>query len=164
MRPELRSAFRARQASAAITALGVLAALLTVLAPTAQAVATLPQGFADETVWSGLTNPVNIEFAPDGTVFVAEKGGEIKVFDSASDATPSAFGTGLSRPCTTSGTAGCLAWRSTRSSRPGRMSMSCTPMTMFSGPAPRHRAGVMAAPTRLAPPTRAASSVAGCPG
>jgi glucose/arabinose dehydrogenase len=95
MRPELRSAFRARQAIAATTALGVLAALLTVLAPTAQAVGTLPQGFADETVWSGLTNPVNIEFAPDGTVFVAEKGGEIKVFDSASDTTPSAFGTGL---------------------------------------------------------------------
>ena len=63
MRPELRSAFRARQAIAATTALGVLAALLTVLAPTAQAAATLPQGFADETVWSGLTNPVNIEFA-----------------------------------------------------------------------------------------------------
>jgi glucose/arabinose dehydrogenase len=95
MRPELRSAFRARQAIAATTALGVLAALLTVLAPTAQAVGTLPQGFADETVWNGLTNPVNIEFAPDGTVFVAEKGGEIKVFDSASDTTPSAFGTGL---------------------------------------------------------------------
>jgi hypothetical protein len=38
---------------------------------------------------------VNIEFAPDGTVFVAKKGGEIKVFDSASDTTPSAFGTGL---------------------------------------------------------------------
>ena len=95
MRSEPRGASRARQASAAITALGVLAALLTVLAPTAQAAASLPQGFADETVWSGLTNPVNIEFAPDGTVFVAEKGGEIKVFDSISDTTPSAFGTGL---------------------------------------------------------------------
>jgi glucose/arabinose dehydrogenase len=95
MRPEPRSALRVRQASAAITALGVLAALLTVLAPTAQAATTLPQGFADETVWSGLTNPVNVEFAPDGTAFVAEKGGEIQVFDSASDTTPSAFGTGL---------------------------------------------------------------------
>jgi Glucose / Sorbosone dehydrogenase len=37
---------------------------------------------------------VNIEFAADGAVFVAEKGGEIKVFDSVSDTTPSAFGTG----------------------------------------------------------------------
>ena len=55
MRSELRGALRARQASAAITALGVLAALLTVLAPTAQAAASLPQGFTDETVWSGLT-------------------------------------------------------------------------------------------------------------
>jgi hypothetical protein len=43
MRSGLRSPFRARQASAAITALGVVAALLTVLAPTAQAAATLPQ-------------------------------------------------------------------------------------------------------------------------
>ena len=37
---------------------------------------------------------MNIEFAADGAVFVAEKGGEIKVFDSVSDTTPSAFGTG----------------------------------------------------------------------
>jgi glucose/arabinose dehydrogenase len=73
----------------------LLAAILALSSTTCSEAATLLQGFADETVWSGLTNPVNIEFAPDGTVFVAEKGGEIKVFDSASDTTPSAFGTGL---------------------------------------------------------------------
>jgi glucose/arabinose dehydrogenase len=79
---------------AVITLAGLLAAVL-VLSTTPAEAATLPEGFADETVWSGLTNPVNIEFAPDGTVFVAEKGGEIKVFDSISDTSPSAFGTGL---------------------------------------------------------------------
>ena len=53
---------------------GLLAAILALSTPPAEA-ATLPQGFTDETVWSGLTNPVNIEFAPDGKVFVGEKGG-----------------------------------------------------------------------------------------
>jgi glucose/arabinose dehydrogenase len=55
---------------------GLPAAILALSTPSAEA-ATLPQGFADETVWSGLTNPVNLEFAPGGKVFVAEKGGEI---------------------------------------------------------------------------------------
>ena len=55
----------------------------------------MPQGFSDETVWSGLTNPVNIEFAANGKVFIAEKGGEIEVFDGISDTTPDTFATGL---------------------------------------------------------------------
>ena len=84
----------AQRIRAAIVLPGLLAAILALSATPAEA-AALPQGFTDETVWSGLTNPVNMEFAPDGKVFVGEKGGEIKVFDSASDTTPSAFGTGL---------------------------------------------------------------------
>ncbi|HZM42341.1 MAG TPA: PQQ-dependent sugar dehydrogenase, partial [Acidimicrobiales bacterium] len=62
----------------------------------------------DETVWSGLTNPVNIEFAPDGTVFVAEKGGEIKVFDSVSAPPRPPSAPVWLRRCTTSGTGGLL--------------------------------------------------------
>jgi glucose/arabinose dehydrogenase len=93
MRRSAHSALRQR-IRAAIALTGLLAAILALPTTSAEA-ATLPQGFTDETVWSGLTNPVNIEFAPDGAVFVAEKGGEIKVFDSVSDTTPSAFGTGL---------------------------------------------------------------------
>jgi glucose/arabinose dehydrogenase len=72
-----------------------LALLVTLLSPPAARAAVVPTGFQDEQVWGGLTNPVNIEFAPDGKVFVGEKGGEIKVFDSIADTTPSAFGTGL---------------------------------------------------------------------
>jgi glucose/arabinose dehydrogenase len=53
--------------------------------------ATLPTGFQETTVFSGLTNPSNIEFAPDGRVFVAEKSGLIKVFDGLSDPTPTTF-------------------------------------------------------------------------
>jgi len=42
-------------------------------------------------VFSGLTNPTAVRFAPDGRIFVAEKRGVIKVFDSLSDSTPTVF-------------------------------------------------------------------------
>ncbi|MFC7103690.1 PQQ-dependent sugar dehydrogenase [Nonomuraea rubra] len=61
---------------------------LVALAP--QAVA-LPQRFQKQTVFSGLTSPTNVEFAADGRVFVAEKGGYIKVFDSLTDTTPTVY-------------------------------------------------------------------------
>ena len=44
--------------------------------------ATLPPGFQETVAFSGLTNPTAVRFAPDGRVFVAEKSGLIKVFDS----------------------------------------------------------------------------------
>ena len=47
--------------------------------------ATLPAGFSESVVFSGLTNPTAVRFAPDGRVFVAEKSGVIKVFDSLTD-------------------------------------------------------------------------------
>jgi glucose/arabinose dehydrogenase len=52
------------------------------------AVTTYPEGFAEEVAFSGLTNPTNVRFAPDGRVFIAEKAGVIKVFDSLTDSTP----------------------------------------------------------------------------
>ena len=55
-------------------------------APTA-----LPTDFVDEAVFSGLTNPTQVEFATDGRVFVAEKSGRVLVFDSLVDSTPSVF-------------------------------------------------------------------------
>ncbi len=48
-------------------------------------------GSPESVVFSGLTNPTAIRFAPDGRIFVAEKGGIIKVFDSLTDTTPTAF-------------------------------------------------------------------------
>jgi len=58
-------------------------------APTSPAVtAAVPSGFSDTAVWSGLTLPTAITFAPGGKVFVGEKGGIVKVFDSLSDTTP----------------------------------------------------------------------------
>ncbi len=47
--------------------------------------------FSEATAYSGLINPTAVEFAADGRVFVAEKRGVIKVFDSLTDSTPDIF-------------------------------------------------------------------------
>jgi len=58
-------------------------------APTSPAVtAAVPSGFSDTVVFSGLSLPTAIAFAPGGKVFVGEKGGIVKVFDSLSDSSP----------------------------------------------------------------------------
>lgn len=66
------------------------AALIGVPAGNAAAV-TLPSGFQEQIVFSGLAEPTNVEFAADGRVFVAEKRGTIKVFDNLADTTPTLF-------------------------------------------------------------------------
>ncbi|HEV8546068.1 MAG TPA: PQQ-dependent sugar dehydrogenase, partial [Candidatus Limnocylindrales bacterium] len=49
---------------------------------------TLPPGFRDRVVISGLTEPTVVQFADDGRIFVGEKSGKIKLFDSLADTTP----------------------------------------------------------------------------
>jgi glucose/arabinose dehydrogenase len=49
---------------------------------------TLPTGFRDSVVFSGLTNPTVLQFAPDGRIFVGQKNGVIKVFQSLTDTSP----------------------------------------------------------------------------
>jgi glucose/arabinose dehydrogenase len=49
---------------------------------------SVPIGFTDKLVWSGLKLPTAIAFSPDGRVFVAEKSGIVKVFASRSATTP----------------------------------------------------------------------------
>jgi len=75
--------------------LGLMGAMLvSVLVPmrgTPAAAVTLPSGFQEQIVFTGLDQPTNIEFAPDGRVFVAEKGGRIKVFADLADPTPTVF-------------------------------------------------------------------------
>ena len=51
----------------------------------------LPSGFQESVVFTGLTNPTAVRFASDGRVFVGEKSGLVKVFDSLSDPTPTVF-------------------------------------------------------------------------
>ncbi len=53
--------------------------------------ATTAPGFQESVVWSGLDYPTAVRFAPDGRVFVGEKGGVIKVFDDVDDPTPTTF-------------------------------------------------------------------------
>jgi glucose/arabinose dehydrogenase len=60
-------------------------------AGSAAAAATLPSGFQESIVFSGLTLPTAVRFASDGRVFVAEKSGLIQVFDSLSDTSPTTF-------------------------------------------------------------------------
>jgi glucose/arabinose dehydrogenase len=74
-----------RRLALALLALPVLAA------PGPSAAATLPPGFSETVVFSGLTNPAAVRFSPDGRVFVAEKSGLVKVFDSLTDPTPTQF-------------------------------------------------------------------------
>src|SRR5919202_1986888 len=76
------------RAGGAVAALGLLVALAL---PGTAGAATLPSGFRETMVFSGLTKPTAVRFAPYGRVFVAEKSGLIKVFDSLSDPTPTIF-------------------------------------------------------------------------
>lgn len=59
--------------------------------PQVAAAGTVPAGFHESVVWSGLVNPTAIRFAADGRVFVAEKSGTIKIFDNLADQTPTVF-------------------------------------------------------------------------
>ncbi|MFI6321270.1 LamG-like jellyroll fold domain-containing protein [Nonomuraea sp. NPDC050556] len=70
---------------ALLSVLLITAGVVLLPPPAAQA---LPGNFQKQVVFSGLTNPTNVEFASDGRVFVAEKSGLIKVFDSITDTTP----------------------------------------------------------------------------
>src|ERR671921_2251065 len=81
--------FRVWMMLAAVILAVILVALLCPLK--ANAVATLPSGFQQGVVIGGLSEPTNVEFSKDGRVFVAEKSGLIKVFDSLSDTTPTTF-------------------------------------------------------------------------
>jgi len=59
-------------------------------ADTVQAAAP-PSGFSEQVVFSGLVQPTDVQFAANGQVFVAEKSGVIKVFDSMADTSPSVY-------------------------------------------------------------------------
>lgn len=58
------------------------------IASAGTAEAALPAGFQKNTVIEGLHNPTQVEFAPDGRVFVAEQRGTVKVFDGLNDNAP----------------------------------------------------------------------------
>lgn len=71
---------------------GILVMGAAIAFQTSPAVAvTLPTGFQEQIAFTGLVQPTNIEFSPDGRIFVAEKRGLIKVFDNLADTTATVF-------------------------------------------------------------------------
>ena len=73
--------------------LSILAAVVAVLCahPAAADALALPPGFEQTTAIAGLDSPTDVEIAPGGRVFVAEKSGVIRTFDDLSDPTPATF-------------------------------------------------------------------------
>jgi len=57
----------------------VVLAFAALIPPPAARAATLPAGFAETIVATGLANPTAMEFAPDGRLFVTEQGGRLRV-------------------------------------------------------------------------------------
>ena len=82
---------RSRAALLAMSVVAATASLTVSSSMEAEGAAVLPTGFQESVVFSGLTNPTAVRFASDGRVFVAEKRGVIKVFDSLTDPTPDVF-------------------------------------------------------------------------
>ncbi len=77
---------------AAVLLASLAAALsLSALSADSAGAATLPSGFRDTIALEGLSQPTAFRLAADGRVFVAEKSGEILVFDGFGDATPTVF-------------------------------------------------------------------------
>jgi PKD repeat protein len=67
----------------------LIALVLVLGVHTAGALAGLPSGFSDTVVgFTGLTNPTALRFSPDGRIFIGQKNGVVKEFDSLSDPTP----------------------------------------------------------------------------
>src|SRR5918998_467294 len=76
----------------ATIALALLASVGTLLGlppGSAQGVANVPAGFTDSQVVSGVTNPMDMEFAPDSRLFVAEQAGKVRV--AKTNGTPKTF-------------------------------------------------------------------------
>ncbi len=63
----------------ALALLAFVVALLMLAIGPAQGAVTLPQGFTQSQVASGLTGPIDMEFAPDGRLFVAEEAGKLRI-------------------------------------------------------------------------------------
>ena len=89
MLPTLSSLSVVHAARHALAVLCVVAGLLFVPAP-APAL-TLPPGFQQDTAIGGLADPMDVEIAAGGRVFVAEKSGVIKTYDDLSDPTATTF-------------------------------------------------------------------------
>lgn len=81
-----------RTAVAALLTLTLVATLLALPGRRDQAgAAAAPPGFTADAVATGLNMPTQMAFSPDGKVYVAEKGGTIRVFSSSSASSSTLF-------------------------------------------------------------------------
>jgi glucose/arabinose dehydrogenase len=90
----MKMEWRRRQGRRALISLGISLALavpLLALGQPSASASTVPSGFRDNVVLSGLTNPTVVQFAADGRIFAGQKNGVIKVFQSLTDTTPTTF-------------------------------------------------------------------------
>ena len=115
--------------------------------------------FQESTVWSGLTNPTAIRFAPDGRVFVAEKSGLDQGLRRPRRPDPD----GLRRPAARNvhnfWDRGLLGLALDPKFPPtGRTSTCSTPTTAADSAAPRRAGATPARPRRAPPPTAASVS------
>ena len=69
-------------AAMALASLACVGALLVLPMAPARGAVTLPAGFTQSQVVGGLTDPMDMEFAPDGRLFVAEQAGKLRVLNS----------------------------------------------------------------------------------
>ena len=66
-------------------------AVLTLLAAAPASAGVVPPGFEETEVFNGIPAPTVVRFAPDGTVYVAEKSGRIWTYDGLEDDTKTLF-------------------------------------------------------------------------
>ena len=71
--------------------MGAVIAMIATVLPLATPARALPDGFREDIVIDDLNAPTAVDFSPDDRVFVAEKSGIIKVYDSLADQTPHVF-------------------------------------------------------------------------
>jgi glucose/arabinose dehydrogenase len=72
-------------AAMALAALACVGALVALPMDPARGAVNLPTGFTQSQVVSGFTDPMDMEFAPDGRLFVAEQAGKLRVLKSNGD-------------------------------------------------------------------------------
>ena len=87
----MQKGFRRRSRAALRAAPLLLAAALALTAAGVAHAVTLPAGFQQSTAFTGLAEPIAIDFAPNGRVFVAEKSGIIKTYTNLGDTTATQF-------------------------------------------------------------------------
>ena len=71
--------------------IALLALVLALVVPAEAARGALPTGFKDTVAISGLNLPTAVQFAPDGRIFILEKGGKIWVYRGLGDTAPTLF-------------------------------------------------------------------------